>query len=121
MMERSGGRFMDCRVAENLVDNYIDGTLRGKELESFLKHIENCPSCYEELETYYIVHEATKQLDEEEDHLNFDMMGLLEEDIRERKIEIGRERWLNYFSFGISGVVIIAFAYFLAHVVFPWI
>ena len=34
------------------------------ELENFLEHVENCPSCYDELETYFIVHAAMQQLDE---------------------------------------------------------
>ena len=47
---------MDCRTAEGLVNRYIEHELSVNELEEFLEHVQNCPSCYEELETYFIVH-----------------------------------------------------------------
>lgn len=49
---------IDCRQAETLVARYIKHTLSTDELEEFLDHIEHCSSCYDELETYFIVHEA---------------------------------------------------------------
>ena len=55
---------MDCRTAESMVTRFIDHSLSVNELEEFLDHIETCPSCYDELETYFIVHEAMQQLDE---------------------------------------------------------
>ena len=55
---------IDCRQAETLVARYIKHTLSTDELEEFLDHIEHCSSCYDELETYFIVHEAIQQLDE---------------------------------------------------------
>ena len=55
---------MDCRTAEGLVNRYIEHELPVNELEEFLEHVQNCPSCYEELETYFIVHEVTQQLDD---------------------------------------------------------
>ena len=58
---------MDCRTAESMVTRFIDHSLSVNELEEFLDHIETCPSCYDELETYFIVHEAMQQLDEKED------------------------------------------------------
>ena len=58
---------MDCRTAESMVTRFIDHSLSMNELEGFLDHIEHCPSCYDELETYFIVHEAMQQLDEDKD------------------------------------------------------
>ena len=55
---------MDCSTAESMVNRYIDHTLSVNELESFLEHVEECSSCYDELETYFIVHKAMEQLDE---------------------------------------------------------
>lgn len=54
---------MDCRTAESMVTRFIDHSLSVNELEEFLDHIETCPSCYDELETYFIVHEAMQQLE----------------------------------------------------------
>ena len=52
---------MDCRTAESMVTRFIDHSLSVNELEEFLDHIETCPSCYDELETYFIVHEAMRR------------------------------------------------------------
>ena len=46
---------MDCRTAESMVTRFIDHSLSMNELEGFLDHIELCPSCYDELETYFIL------------------------------------------------------------------
>lgn len=70
---------IDCRQAETLVARYIKHTLSTDELEEFLDHIEHCSSCYDELETYFIVHEAIQQLDEKEDGTVLDFRELLEQ------------------------------------------
>ena len=53
---------MDCRTAEGMVSSYIKHDLPLNELEEFLDHVQNCSSCYDELETYFIVHEVTQQI-----------------------------------------------------------
>ena len=55
---------IECRTAESMVTKYINHSLSVDELEEFLDHISHCSSCYDELETYFIVHEAIQQLDE---------------------------------------------------------
>ena len=56
---------MNCRIAEGMVNKFIDHTLPLNDLEDFLEHIEKCSSCYDELATYFIVHKAMQQLDEQ--------------------------------------------------------
>ena len=58
---------IDCLTAEGMVSKYIRHTLSTDELEEFLDHVESCSSCYDELETHFIVYEALQQLDEKED------------------------------------------------------
>ena len=55
---------MDCRTAESMVTRFIDHSLSMNELEGFLDHIEHCPSCYDELETYYRTTVDFAQVDE---------------------------------------------------------
>ena len=76
---------MNCQTAESMVNRYIEHDLSVDELEDFLEHVENCPSCYDELETYFIVHAAMQQLDEESRDSSLDLRELLEEDIRKSK------------------------------------
>lgn len=76
---------MNCQTAESLVSRYIEHTLSVSELEDFLDHVENCSSCYDELETYFIVHEAMQQLSVEGGDSILDFRELLGEDIRRAK------------------------------------
>ena len=73
---------IECRIAESMVTQYINHSLSVDELEEFLDHISHCSSCYDELETYFIVHEAIQQLDEPEDGSALDFRKLLDQDIR---------------------------------------
>ena len=42
---------------------YVNNELSGLKLEDFLKHIDSCPDCKEELEIYYILTTGMNQLD----------------------------------------------------------
>ena len=84
---------MNCRIAEGMVNKYIDHTLPLNDLEDFLEHIEKCSSCYDELATYFIVHKAMQQLDEESRDSTLDLRELLEEDIRKSKHYILKMRF----------------------------
>lgn len=55
---------MTCEEAERLVMPYINGSITDQELEGFLKHIDHCPECREELEIYFTVDVGIRQLDE---------------------------------------------------------
>ena len=86
---------MDCSTAESMVNRYIDHTLSVNELESFLEHVEECSSCYDELETYFIVHKAMEQLDENGKDQILDFRELLEEDIRKSRRYILKKKFFR--------------------------
>ena len=108
---------MDCRTAESMVTRFIDHSLSVNELEEFLDHIEHCSSCYDELETYFIVHEAIQQLDEKEDGTVLDFRELLEQDIRRSRRYIRQKRWLHFLSVIFFMAVVIAAASFVVFLV----
>ncbi len=83
---------MTCSTAEGMVNRYINHTLSVEELGDFLEHIESCSSCYDELETYFIVHEAMQQLDEEEEGPVLDFQHLLEQDIKKSRHYIYKKK-----------------------------
>ena len=55
---------MDCLKAQTCITSYVEGELTGSELKEFLLHVRWCNNCREELEIYYTLIEATRQLDE---------------------------------------------------------
>ena len=89
---------MNCQTAESMVTRYIEHDLSVEELEGFLDHVESCPSCYDELETYFIVHAAIHQLDEESKDSTLDFRELLEEDIRKSKHYILKKKFRRALS-----------------------
>ncbi len=56
---------MTCNKAQSMIMPFINNKLRLKELEEFVDHIGTCPACKEELEVYYALLTAMKQLDED--------------------------------------------------------
>lgn len=55
---------MNCRETQQMIDRYLKDTLDERELQAFLGHVRECPSCYEGLEIYYTIHYALDYLDE---------------------------------------------------------
>lgn len=89
---------MNCRTAEGMVNRYINHTLSLEELEEFLEHIHGCSSCYDELETYFIVHEAMQQLNEEGSESVLDFKELLELDIKKSRRYIRKKKARRFLS-----------------------
>lgn len=105
MIRRGQISELDCRTAESMVARYMNHTLKTDEMEEFLDHIEHCPSCYDELETYFIVNKVTQQLDEQEDGSVLDFQKLLEQDIRRARRNIHKRRGIQ-FAGGILTVIL---------------
>ena len=88
---------MDCRQAEALITPYIQDKLTTKELEEFLMHIENCKSCYEELEIYYTLLIGLQKLesggnDSEKEMDRYDFKNELNRNLAARKQKVNQMR-----------------------------
>lgn len=102
---------MDCRKAEMMVDKYIERTLSIREMEAFLDHVEKCSSCYDELETYYIVHEAMAQLDNDGTDAVLDMKNMLRQDIWNSRTYIQKVKAIKILAIGggfLTGSAVVA-------------
>lgn len=108
---------MNCRIAEGMVNKYIDNTLPLNDLEDFLEHIEKCSSCYDELATYFIVHKAMQQLDEKQEDTVLDFKELLEEDIRKSRRYIRKKKFHRAIAAVAVCVLIAALVVFLVFVI----
>lgn len=69
---------MTCQESEQYIQAFVDDKLTGDELEAFLWHINNCHTCYDEMETSYLLKEALARL---EDGTSFDLHTELKEKI----------------------------------------
>lgn len=103
---------MTCMKAQSLITSFINDELNIDELEEFLEHVQSCDECMEELEVYYTLLTAMKQLDEDR---------LLADDFsQELKVKIDRSEekiiHLRYNYYRKKGVLILTI--FLITVVF---
>ena len=98
---------MDCKEAEKLIQPYVQGNMPEKEMEPFISHIRKCHTCHEELETYFIVHEVTQQLDDDSSDSVLDFKKLLEQNIRKSRRYI-RKKKVSWLMFGVSICLLIA-------------
>lgn len=65
---------MKCQEVEQQIQNFINDDLTGELLANFVRHIDHCHSCYEEMETSYLLKEALSRLENGE---TFDLRGEL--------------------------------------------
>lgn len=82
---------MDCKKAENLVSAYINKNMSLHDLRGFLAHIKSCASCYDELQTYYMVYFAMEHLENGESNPSYNMNTVLLEDLKHRERYVKRE------------------------------
>lgn len=104
---------MTCMKAQSLITGFINDELDIAELEEFLKHIESCKECREELEVYYALLTAMKQLDEDK-NLSDDFNQELKEKIERTQERIIHLRYNYYRKKGVLITIIILIALFVS-------
>ena len=55
---------MDCQEAQALIQPFVSGELPSATLKQYIRHIESCPSCKEDLEIHYMIEVGLSLLDE---------------------------------------------------------
>ncbi len=73
---------MVCSDIEQYIQPFLNDELTDNDLREFLYHVQNCPVCYEEMETSYLLKEAFDRL---EDGRAFDLDAELTEKIATMK------------------------------------
>ncbi len=101
---------MECKHVQSLIPQYLADELESRELEAFIRHVETCPECYDELETYFMLNRALKFLDDENGS-SYNLKSLLEKDIRTRKHQLAGKRrrqtlWLIFCALGLLVVLL---------------
>lgn len=100
---------MNCMISQAKIHGFLNNQLNDTELEEFLLHIGNCSECKEELEIQYILSEAMKKMDKDEDiSCNFHQM--LQKDIEAATAHIQKKKRMNRW------ILLMAFALFIVAV-----
>lgn len=115
---------VECEKAEKLIQAYVQNRLPEKEMEAFIEHVRNCPACYDELETYFIINHATRYLDNDEKQ-SYNLKGMLEEDLREKERTVRSKRKRNIFFSVLIFVLTVLLMLFTMHylqiIELPWL
>ena len=82
---------MKCEDAIKNMARFVNHNMTTKELGEFLEHIDTCPSCYEELETYYTVAIALHYLDQN-DGEGYNIPLRLKHNLEEARNRVRREK-----------------------------
>lgn len=102
---------MTCLQIQNQIMAFINDELSTKELEEFILHIQKCPDCREELEVYYALITAMKQLDEDK-NLSEDFGVELNEKIEKSQDRIIQVKVAYYRKKGVLLLVILVMGLF---------
>lgn len=95
---------MTCKKAEKQIAPFIAGNIDTKELEDFLEHIEECPSCKEELSIQYLVAVGMYRLEEGG---SFDLQRELDAKLLAEKKRAGF-RYGTFYSLYVAEIAAIA-------------
>ncbi len=57
---------MDCRAAQEKMMPFIRRQLNDEELEQFVRHIDSCQECYEELQISYSLYQGLRMLEQDQ-------------------------------------------------------
>lgn len=97
---------MKCQEAEQQIQKFIEDDLTGEPLANFVHHIDNCHSCYEEMETSYLLKEALSRLENGE---TFDLHNELTEKLNNMRdcLEFHRMLTIARRSFSVCSVILV--------------
>ena len=111
---------MTCMKAQSLITSFINDELGIDELDEFTRHIQSCEECKEELEVYYALLTAMKQLDEDK-NLSNDFNQELKEKLVRSQERIIHLRYNYYRKKGALFIIIISLTVFfsLYHYLIP--
>ena len=107
---------MTCMKAQSLITGFINDELDIGELERFILHIQSCKECREELEVYYALLTAMKQLDEDKD-LSDDYSEELNEKINRAQERIIHLRYNYYRKKSALIIIILLIIWFLVCII----
>ena len=87
-MERSD-RGMNCKDAEKKIPYFLQDEMDGSVLKEFVKHVDTCPECREELSIQFLVTEGLERL-ERGNNFNLQEELLMKLEDAEYRININR-------------------------------
>ena len=73
---------MNCKEFERLIPDFVSDKLDNQDLKRFIRHMDRCEDCREELTIQFLVTEGMQRL---EDGMAFDLQRELQQRLEEAK------------------------------------
>lgn len=80
-----------------MIPGFLDDTLENQEMEGFIKHVQTCKDCYEELEIMFMLSIGLQELNEDR-NISYNFSQLLENKILEEEMRFERIRQIRYLN-----------------------
>ena len=80
-----------------MIPGFLDDTLETQEMEGFIKHVQTCEDCYEELEIMFMLSIGLQELNEDRS-ISYNFSQLLENKILEEEVRFERIRQVRYLN-----------------------
>jgi hypothetical protein len=106
---------MDCKEAEKMIPAFLAKELDNNSLKQFLKHVESCSECKEELTIQYLVMTGATLLERGQ---SFDLRKAMDELIAEGEAQVHRNFLLTVLSYVLEAAAIAAVIIILIMVIF---
>ncbi len=104
---------MTCSKVQSMITPFVNNELSMQEMEGFLDHMESCPNCKEELDFYYVLLTAMKQLDEDR-NLSYDYKKDLSDKIKKSQEKIIHIKYIYYRKKTLLILLMISLAFLLS-------
>lgn len=97
---------MNCLQCQSKITQYIEDKLSENEIQEFIRHVNECSNCYEELDIYYTLLIGMKYLDNDE-NIPADFRSQLKERLEQDESMIHRRKKIktSFLVIGLGTVV----------------
>ena len=109
---QEGCAFMNCEEVHQHFDAFIDDEMSVNDTDEFIRHIEQCRDCYDDLEVYYMVLAATGELSES-DLESYDLTHLLPDKLSAARKFVRRRQLIRFLTAAVIVILFIAAVYFI--------
>lgn len=80
-----------------MIPGFLEDTLENHEMEGFMKHVQTCKDCYEELEIMFMLSIGLQELKEDR-NISYNFSQLLENKIRGAEVRFERIKQIRYLN-----------------------
>jgi len=103
---------MKCEEVHQHFNEFLSDSMSVNDTDEFVRHVEQCADCRDELEVFYLVRAAGGELSDE-DMVNLNVRGILQEKLEERRKWVRNHQIYRLLFAALTVLLLIAAVYVL--------